>query len=74
MATMTTAAKATADQSMEMVPPSNRDSDTRGLLRRIMRRVREVMPAMVPDRRQNPCHQLLGHSESALTLVLLRLS
>jgi len=71
IATTTTAANATADQSIEMVPPSSRDSDTRGLLRRIMRRVRDVMDEMVTDTSQIQRHRALGHPKSAATRVSL---
>jgi hypothetical protein len=38
------------------VPPRILDSDTRGLLRRIIRRVRHVMAGMVPDNSQIQWH------------------
>ena len=40
------------DHSMETVLPRILDSRTRGLLRRIMRRVLAVMGVMVPDEKE----------------------
>ncbi len=71
MATITKAASATADHKIEIVPPSIRDSETRGLLRRIMRRVRQVMAAMLPETRQIEYHPNMGQRKSAMSRVSL---
>lgn len=66
MARVISAMIPTADHSMETALPRNRDSDTRGLLRRIIRLVRQVMAAMLTGQRRiagdmAPQHHLSGN-------------